>query len=182
MSDDTTNIGKPGPSVWAVPDGDDRERLTCVDCGFIHYDNPKIIAGVVPTWGDKYLICKRAIEPRIGYWTVPAGFLELSESTADGAKREAWEEARIDVEITGLIGIYEIPRISQLYVIHAGRMTRENHAPGPDCIDTRLVSWDEIPWDELAFPSIRWALERHREGLPPGITQAPPRPRADKSA
>lgn len=180
MSDDTNkpDPNKSGPSVWAVPEGDDRERLTCLDCGFIHYDNPKVITGVVATWEDRYLMCRRAIEPRKGFWTVPAGFLELGESTSDGAKREAWEEARIDVEITGLIGLYEIPRISQIYVLHAGHMTSESHAPGPESTETHLLHWDEIPWDDLAFPSIRWALERHRDNLPPGITQAPPRPPA----
>ena len=167
---------KSGPSVWTVPEGDDRERLTCLDCGFIHYDNPKVITGVVATWEDRYIICRRGIEPRKGYWTVPAGFLEMGETTAQGAKREAWEEARIDVEITGLIGIYEIPRISQMYVLHAGRMTSGDHAPGPESTDTELVTWADIPWKDLAFPSIRWALERHRQDLPPEITQAPPRP------
>jgi ADP-ribose pyrophosphatase YjhB (NUDIX family) len=181
MSDEPDNSGndtgdKPGPRLWAVPDGDDRKRLTCPDCGFIHYDNPKVIAGVVATWDGRYILCRRAIEPRKGFWTVPAGFLELGETTAEGAKREAWEEARVDIEITGLIGIYEIPRISQMYVLHAGKMTREDHAPGPESAETMLVTWDEIPWDELAFPSIRWALERYRDGLPPDITQAPPRP------
>lgn len=175
MSDDTS---KPGPSVWTVPEGDERERLTCLDCGFIHYDNPKVIAGVVATWDGRYLMCRRAIEPRAGFWTVPAGFLELNETTADGAKREAWEEARVDIEITGLIGVYEIPRISQIYVIHAGRMTTGDHAPGPESTDTHLLAWDDIPWDDLAFPSIRWALERHKDGLPPDIAQAPPRPAA----
>ena len=170
MSDETQ---KPGPSVWTVPHGDDRSRLTCPDCGYISYDNPKIIAAVVPTWEDRYLICRRAINPRKGFWTVPAGFLELNETTAAGAAREAWEEARITVEVTGLIGIYEIPRISQLYVIHSGRMTAPDHAPGPESQETRLVTWEEIPWDDLAFPSIRWSLERHRQGLPPAVTAAP---------
>ncbi|MEQ8504931.1 MAG: NUDIX hydrolase [Rhodospirillales bacterium] len=147
MSDDTNKSGsnKSGPSVWAVPEGDDRERLTCLDCGFIHYDNPKVITGVVATWEDRYLMCRRAIEPRKGFWTVPAGFLELGESTSDGAKREAWEEARINVEITGLIGLYEIPRISQIYILHAGHMTAKAHAPGPESAETHLLSWDEIP-------------------------------------
>lgn len=167
-----------GPTVWTVPEGDDRQRLTCLDCGFIHYDNPKVIAGLVATWEDRYLICRRAIPPREGFWTVPAGFLELNETTEEGACREAWEEACVRAEVTGLIGLYEIPRISQLYVIHAGRLTAPDHAPGPESLDTRLVTWDEIPWDELAFPSVRWALERHRAGLPPGVTRAPDKPPA----
>lgn len=178
MADDEPNAEdkKTGPSVWTVPTGDDRQRLTCPDCGFVAYDNPKIITGLVATWEDRYLICRRGIQPRRGFWTVPAGFLELGETTAEGARREAWEEARIKTEVTGLIGIYEIPRISQLYVIHSGRMTAPDHAPGPESEDTRLVTWEEIPWDELAFPSVRWSLERHRQGLPPGVAEAPPKP------
>ncbi|MEK9673220.1 MAG: NUDIX hydrolase [Rhodospirillaceae bacterium] len=164
-----------GPREWKTPDGDDRERLVCPDCGFIAYENPKIIAGVVATWEDKYLLCRRAIEPRRGLWTVPAGFLELKETTAQGAAREAWEEARIRVEITGLIGLYEIPRISQMYVIHSGRMLTGDHEPGPESEETALVGWDDIPWDQLAFPSIGWSLERHRAGGPPAVAQAPDR-------
>ncbi len=165
-----------GPSVWAVPEGDDRKRLTCPDCGFIAYDNPKIIAGVVATWDGRYLLCRRAIEPRRGFWTIPAGFLELGETTAEGAAREAWEEARIRIDVTDLIGIYEIPRISQMYVIHAGHMTGPEHEPGPESEDTRLVNWDEIPWNDLAFPSVRWALEQHRHAAPPTVARAPDRP------
>ncbi len=164
---------KPGPSVKQVPPGDDRERLVCPDCGYIAYDNPRIIAAAVPVWEDKILICRRAIQPRKGYWTIPAGFLELGETTAEGAKREAWEEARADIEIDGLIGIYEIPRISQVYVVHKARMTSPDCAPGPESEDVTLAPWDEIPWDDLAFPSITWSLERFRDGLAPGIFCAP---------
>ena len=163
----------PGPSVKQVPPGDDRERLVCPDCGYIAYDNPRIIAAAVPVWEDKILICRRAIQPRKGYWTIPAGFLELGETTAEGAKREAWEEARADIEIEGLIGIYEIPRISQVYVVHKARMTSPDCAPGPESEDVALVAWDDIPWDDMAFPSITWSLERFREGLGPGIFCAP---------
>ena len=173
MSDNQDSAEKAGPSVWAVPEGDDRERLTCQDCGYIAYQNPKVVTGVVCTWEEKYLICRRAIDPRKGFWTFPAGYLELNETTAQGAAREAWEEARTRVEITGLIGIYEIPRISQVYVVHAGRMTSGEHAPGLESIDTKLVDWPDIPWPEIAFPSIRWSLERHRSGLPPTVERAP---------
>lgn len=165
-----------GPSVRAIPDGDDRERLTCPDCGFIAYENPKIITGVVATWQDQYLLCRRAIEPRLGYWTIPAGFLEMGETTAQGAAREAWEEARIRVEITGLIGLFEIPRISQAYVVHSGVMISGDHKPGPESTATRLVDWADIPWDDLAFPSIKWALEQHRGDHPPTVAVAPERP------
>ena len=163
----------PGPSVKQVPPGDDRERLVCPDCGYIAYDNPRIIAAAVPVWEDKILICRRAIQPRKGYWTIPAGFLELGETTAEGAKREAWEEARADIEIDGLIGIYEIPRISQVYVGHKARMTSPDCAPGPESEEVALAPWDEIPWDDLAFPSITWSLERFRDDSAPGIFCAP---------
>ena len=165
---------KTGPSVKEVPPGDDRERLVCPDCGYVAYDNPKIVAGAVAVWEDRFLICRRAIEPRKGYWTIPAGYLELNETTAEGAKRETWEEARAEVEIDGLIGLYEIPRISQVYVVHHARMTSPDHAPGPESEDVILAPWEDIPWDDMAFPSVTWALKRFREGLGPGIFAAPP--------
>ena len=115
-------ISQPGPSVHTVPEGDDRPRLTCLDCGYIAYENPKIIVGSVCVWKQKFLLCRRAIEPRKGYWTFPAGYLELNETTADGAEREAKEEASAHVKVTGLLGIYEIPRISQVYVIYKAEM------------------------------------------------------------
>ncbi len=164
---------KPGPSVKQVPPGDDRERLVCPDCGYIAYDNPKVVVGAVCVWEEKVLICRRAIEPRKGFWTIPAGYLELNETTAEGAIREAWEEARAEIEIDGLIGIYEIPRISQVYVVHHGRMTAPGHAAGPESEDVILAPWQDIPWDDLAFPSIKWSLERFRDGLGPDIFTAP---------
>ncbi len=169
------NESKVGPSVRAVPPGDDRERLVCPDCGYVAYDNPRVIVGAVCAWRDKYLICRRAIPPRKGYWTVPAGYLEIGETTAEGAKREAWEEARARIEIVGLIGIYEIPRISQVYVMHRAELTSPDVAAGPESDEVRLVGWDDMPWDDLAFPSIAWALDRYRQGLGPGIAQAPER-------
>jgi len=159
--------------VRAVPPGDDRERLVCPDCGYVAYDNPRVIVGAVCVWQDKYLICRRAIPPRLGFWTVPAGYLEIGETTADGAKREAWEEARAKIEIVGLIGIYEIPRISQVYVMHRAKLLTPDVAAGPESDEVRLAGWDDIPWRELAFPSVAWALERYRQGLGPGIAQAP---------
>jgi len=164
---------KAGPSITTVPPGDDRERLVCPDCGYVAYDNPKIVVGAVCVWQDRFLICRRAIEPRKGLWTIPAGFLELGETTAEGARREVWEEARAEVEIDGLIGFYEIPRISQVYVLHKARMTGPGHAAGPESAEVRLVPWDDIPWADIAFPSIEWALERYRDGLGPGIAAAP---------
>jgi len=151
-----------GPSARQVPEGDDRERLVCLDCGFIDYRNPKIITGAVCTWQDTVLLCKRAIEPRLGWWTIPAGFMEERETMAEGAAREVWEEARAEIEIISVIGFYQVPRISQIYIIHAAAMTSAAHAPGPESEETALVKWSDIPWDDLAFPSVRWGLEQSR--------------------
>lgn len=156
-----------GPVVRAVPDGDDRERLMCVDCGFIHYDNPRIVAGCVCTWDDKILLCRRAIEPRIGYWTIPAGYLELNETISEGAKREVVEESGADIDIGPFLGMFEIPRISQIYMIYQAAMTSPALDPGPESADAALFAWDEIPWEELAFPSVTWALETYRDGSIP---------------
>jgi len=158
-----------GPRVETVPDGDDRARLVCPDCGYIAYDNPKVVTGAVCSWDGRILVCKRAIEPRKGYWTIPAGFLELGETTAEGAVREVWEEARAKITVTGLIGIYEISRISQIYVVHRAEMTEPMFAPGPESEDVALVSFEEIPWEDIAFPSIRWSLEQYRKNTGPII-------------
>jgi ADP-ribose pyrophosphatase YjhB (NUDIX family) len=141
-----------------VPDGDNRERLVCGSCGFISYENPKVVVGAVCTWGERVLLCKRAIEPRKGYWTLPAGYLEARESTADGAAREAWEEAYARIEIDALLAVYSIPRISQVQVIYRARLANPDVAAGPESEAVGLFTWDEIPWDDLAFPSVRWAL------------------------
>ena len=103
-----------GPSVRSIPDGDSRERLVCPDCGFISYDNPKVVVGSVAVWEERILLCRRAIPPRVGLWTLPAGYLELNETTDAGAAREAWEEARARIAIDGLLAVYNIPRISQV--------------------------------------------------------------------
>lgn len=152
-----------GPSVRGVPEGDDRERMICAECGFVLYDNPKIVVGSVARWGQRILLCRRSIEPRHGYWTLPAGYLELNEAASAGAEREAWEEARARIEIEGLLAIYDIPRISQVQLIFRARLLDETVSPGPESLEVGLFSWDEIPWPELAFPSIRWALQHDRD-------------------
>lgn len=153
----------PGPSVAAVPEGDNRERLTCPDCGYIEYANPKLVVGAVCLWEEKILLCRRAIEPRIGAWTIPAGFMEVEESLAEGAAREVYEEACATVEMGDLIGIYEIPPISQVHVFHTAQMLSGDHAAGEESLETALFAWEDIPWDEIAFPSIKWALKRFGE-------------------
>jgi ADP-ribose pyrophosphatase YjhB (NUDIX family) len=152
-----------GPSVRGVPEGDNRERMICAECGFVLYDNPKVVVGSVARWGERVLLCRRSIHPRRGYWTLPAGYLELNESTSSGAEREAWEEAQARIQIEGLLAIYDIPRISQVQLIYRARLLDERVAPGPESLDVGLFCWEEIPWDELAFPSVHWALHQERE-------------------
>jgi len=153
-----------GPSfVRRVPEGDDRPRLVCDDCGFVRYENPKMVVGSVAIWRERILLCRRAIAPRAGYWTLPAGYLELHESAAEGALREAWEEARARLEIDQLLAVYSIPRLSQIQLIYRARLLSPEIAPGPETRETGLFAWDEIPWEEIAFPSVHWALAHHRE-------------------
>jgi ADP-ribose pyrophosphatase YjhB (NUDIX family) len=164
-----------GPTIRTVPPGEDRERLVCGDCGFIFYENPKVIVGAVCTWGDEYLLCRRAIEPRLGFWTMPVGYMELNETTEQGARREVWEEAQADVEIDGLLAIYSIPEISQVHMIYRARMLSHDHAAGPESLEVGLFAWDDIPWDHLAYPNVRWSLEYERRVK--GQTAFPPRGR-----
>lgn len=146
-----------------IPEGDDKERDVCNTCGFINYSNPKIVVGSVVTWEDKFLMCRRAIEPRCGFWTLPAGYLENHETTEAGACREAQEEACADIAIESLLAVYNIPRISQVQLMHVARLTSLDIAPGPESTEVGLFTWDEIPWDALAFPSVLWALHHYRE-------------------
>lgn len=141
------------------PDGDTHERLVCDRCGFIDYVNPKIVVGSVITAADgKIVMCRRAIEPRSGFWTIPAGYLEVNEDTADGAKREALEEACANIEIEALLAVYNIPRISQVQLIYKARLLSDEIAAGPESLDVALVDRADIPWNDLAFPSVHWAL------------------------
>lgn len=146
-----------------TPEGEDRPRLVCDTCGFINYVNPRIVVGIVCVWEDRFLLCRRAIEPRTGYWTIPAGYLEESEAVVDGAKREAWEEAYADIDVDRVLAIYTIPRISQVQIIYRGTLRSADVAPGPESLDVALLPWDEIPWNDIAFPSVRWALNHFQE-------------------
>ena len=149
--------------VLRVPEGDDRDRLVCDTCGFVDYENPKIVVGSVATWEQRILLCRRAIEPRKGYWTLPAGYLEQHETASEGALREAWEEARARLEIDQLLGVYSIPRISQIQLIFRASLVTPEVEPGPETEALDLYDWDDIPWEELAFPSVHWALHHYRE-------------------
>lgn len=150
-----------------VPEGDNRERLVCGRCEFIHYQNPKVVAGAVCTWGDgatqKILIAKRAIEPRKGFWTLPAGYMELGETTEQAAQREAKEEACADIEIDRLLAMYSVARIGQVQIMYRARLVNADVAPGVESEEVALVDWQDIPWDQLAFPTVVWALAHFHE-------------------
>jgi ADP-ribose pyrophosphatase YjhB (NUDIX family) len=161
MADETPPL--PSNFESRIPEGDDHLRAVCVECGFINYENPKIVVGSVVHHGDRILLCKRAIDPRKGFWTLPAGFLEQHETTMAGAAREAWEEARARIEIEALLAVYSIPRLSQVQLIYRARLADPVIAAGPESAEVALFTREEIPWDEIAFPSVHWALGHDRE-------------------
>ena len=161
-----------------IPEGDSRSRLVCRDCGFIAYENPKIVVGSVSAWDGSVLLCRRAINPRRGYWTLPAGYMEMNETTLDGARREAWEEAHARIEIDRLLAVYNIPRLSQVQLIYLARLLSPDVEAGPESVEVGLFAWEAIPWNDIAFPSVGWALNHFRaadqlghyrvQGNPPG--------------
>jgi ADP-ribose pyrophosphatase YjhB (NUDIX family) len=144
--------------VHRIPAGDSLPRYVCDACTTIHYENPKMIVGCVAEWEGKVLLCRRAIEPRYGLWTVPAGFLENGETTAAGALRETLEEANARVEIQALYAMYNLPHISQVYMLFRGRMLDPDFGPGAETLETRLFDETEVPWSELAFATVRNTL------------------------
>jgi len=162
MSDNSDTGIRPSFSR-VVPRGDDRVREVCDTCGFIHYVNPKIVVGAVAVWEGRYLLCRRAIEPRKGFWTIPAGYLETGETAEEGARREAWEEARADLVLEALLAVYSIPRISQVQLIYKAALKSGEVAAGEESEEVALFMWSEIPWKDLAFPSVDWALRHHDE-------------------
>lgn len=149
--------------IRTTPEGEDRERLTCPDCGFIAYENPKIVVGSVVAVGDRVLLCRRAIEPRRGFWTLPAGYMEMGETVEEGAAREAWEEARARIRIEGVLAVYSIARIGQVQVIFRAQLAEPGFEAGPESLEVGLFGWEEVPWDGIAFPSVHWALRAWRD-------------------
>ncbi len=147
--------------VKRVPTGDNLPRFVCDSCGTIHYENPKIVVGCIPEWEDRILLCRRAIEPRSGLWTVPAGFMENGETTADGAMRETLEEANAHVEIVALYALYNIPHINQVYMLFRATLLDLNFCAGEETLDVRLFSQDQIPWNEIAFATVRNTLTHY---------------------
>ncbi|KGT47245.1 MULTISPECIES: NUDIX hydrolase [Acinetobacter] len=146
-----------------VPLGDQKIRNVCTSCGFIHYVNPKVICGALVLWEDKVLLCRRAIEPRYGLWTLPAGYMELFETMEQGAARETREEAEAEVEIEQLYCMYNIPRIGQIYVLFKTQLIEGKFGAGEETIESRLFSEAEIPWADLAFPSVERTLRHYFE-------------------
>jgi ADP-ribose pyrophosphatase YjhB (NUDIX family) len=141
-----------------VPDGDNRPRHVCINCSTIHYQNPKIVVGCIPVWQTKILLCRRAIEPRYGLWTIPAGFMENGETSQQGAARETLEEACARVEVEGLYTLFNLPHINQVYLLFRSRLLDLDFAAGEESLEVGLFEEQEIPWERLAFPVIKESL------------------------
>lgn len=152
-----------------IPPGDDRPRFSCDSCGAIHYQNPKVVVGCLPEWQDKLLLCKRAIEPRLGWWTLPAGYLEIGETVAEGARRETLEEAGADVLGIVPYGLYNIRHIGQIYLMFRAELAEPRFKPGRESLEVRLFGEEEIPWERLAFPVIGESLRRYFQDRSRGI-------------
>ena len=149
------------PVSRRIPDGDQLPRAVCDHCGTVHYENPRVVVGCVPEWDGRILLCRRAIEPRRGYWTAPAGFLESGASMHAAAARETAEEALAEVEVGTLLSIVNVLHAAQVHVMFRARMLHERHGAGVESLETALFREDEIPWDDIAFASIQFALERY---------------------
>jgi ADP-ribose pyrophosphatase YjhB (NUDIX family) len=146
---------------YRVPDGDNRERAVCTACATVHYENPNNVVGTVPVWGEQVLLCRRAIEPRYGLWTLPAGFLELGETTAQGAVRETDEEAGANIELGALFTVLNVVRVGQVHLFYLARMLDTTLNPGNETIEARLFHEADIPWDQIAFRTVRETLHHY---------------------
>ena len=152
-----------------TPDGDHLPRYVCDACGVVHYLNPKLVVGCVPEYEGRILICKRAIEPRYGYWTVPAGFMENGETTQEGARRETLEEALADVEIGSLLAVVHVLHADQVHVMFRARMHEARFGATSESLEVRLCDESEIPWHDLAFRSVDFALRRYFDDRRRGV-------------
>ena len=146
---------------YATPADDNRERAVCPACQTVHYENPLNVVGTVPTWEDRVLLCRRNIEPRRGLWTLPAGFMEMGETTAEGALRETVEEAGAEIELQGLYTVLNVVPAGQLHLFYRARLKHLRFDPGPETIEVGLFSQADLPWNELAFRTVRVTLERY---------------------
>ena len=149
------------PVKQKIPTGDNRPRHVCVNCNTIHYQNPKIVAGTLPIYQGKILLCKRAIEPRLGYWTLPAGFMENQETTSEAALRETWEEAEAKVTLDGLYTVMDIPHIDQVHIFFRATLIDGVFGVGEESLDTKLFTPEEIPWSEISFPTVAQTLKQY---------------------
>ena len=155
--------------VTRIPPGDNRQRHVCDDCGVVHYVNPKMVVGAVVEWREEILLCRRAIEPRQGYWTVPAGFLEVGETLEQGAAREAREEAEADIVIRDLLSVINVTRVGQVHVMFRAHLEQPDFGVGEESLEVALFTQDDVPWRELAFPSVRFTLERYYQDRAAGM-------------
>jgi ADP-ribose pyrophosphatase YjhB (NUDIX family) len=153
------------PVVYRLPDdGDTKPRAVCTACATVHYENPLNVVGTVPVWGDdgaQVLLCLRNIEPRRGKWTLPAGFMELGETTAEGAQRETIEEAGASIEIGPLFTLMNVSRVGQVHMYYRARLLNDHFDPGTETIEARLFNEEQIPWEEIAFRTVRETLEHY---------------------
>jgi ADP-ribose pyrophosphatase YjhB (NUDIX family) len=154
---------------FRIPDGDQLPRHVCPSCGTIHYKNPLIVAGCVPVFEGRILMCRRAIEPRKGYWTFPAGFMENGETTQQAAQREAIEEALATVEIGSLLSIVHVLHADQVHITFRARLARRDFGVGAESVEVVLCEEDELPWDSIAFASVDFALRRYIEDRRRGV-------------
>lgn len=144
--------------IARIPPGDNRERFVCDQCGTIHYQNPRNVVGTVPVWGEQVLLCRRAIEPRYGYWTLPAGFMEMGETTAEAAARETLEEAGARVEVQTLFTLLNVPQVHQVHLFYLARLVDPGFEAGEESLEVRLFDEADIQWDEIAFPTVSQTL------------------------
>ena len=157
------------PITIKTPPGDHLPRFVCEQCGSIHYKNPLLVLGCVPQWEDKILLCRRAIEPRLGFWTVPAGFMENGETMQQAAARECHEEAMAHVEVGSLLAVVNVTHAHQVHVMFRAQLIKPEFAPGPESLEVKLVTEDEIPWDDLSFDTTHWALRAWIEKTQPAV-------------
>ncbi|PRF92392.1 NUDIX domain-containing protein [Burkholderia multivorans] len=144
--------------IARIPQGDNRERFVCDHCGTIHYQNPRNVVGTVPVWGEQVLLCRRAIEPRYGFWTLPAGFMEMGETTAEAAARETLEEAGARVEVQNLFTLLNVPHVHQVHLFYLARLVDPEFEAGEESLEVKLFDEADIPWDEIAFPTVSQTL------------------------
>ncbi len=153
------------PVKHKIPEGDSKVRACCPKCQQIHYENPKIVGGTIPIYQNKVLLCKRAIEPRYGFWTLPAGFMELNETTAECALRETWEEAQAKVTLGPVFTIFDVLQANQVHIFYRAYLTEPIFCAGPESLDVQLFSFDSIPWNDLAFKTVVNTLHIFKESL-----------------